>query len=80
MPLFDLFLLLHVMPQAEVQVLVNSKEAPEVYSMGADDLISVGPFEGEGLDMRSSGIQGLFRLVGSLAPGVSLVIDWSDWA
>jgi hypothetical protein len=49
--------------QAEVQVLVNSKEAPEVYNMGPDDLISVGPFEGEGLDMRSSGIQAVFRWV-----------------
>lgn len=47
--------------QAEVQVLVNAKEAPEVYNMGADDLITVGPFECEGLDMRSSGIQALFR-------------------
>ncbi|WIA14950.1 hypothetical protein OEZ85_001661 [Tetradesmus obliquus] len=46
---------------AEVQVLVNAKEAPEVYNMGADDLITVGPFECEGLDMRSSGIQALFR-------------------
>eukprot|EP00882_Tetradesmus_deserticola_P001057 GHRQ01001144.1.p1 GENE.GHRQ01001144.1~~GHRQ01001144.1.p1 ORF type:complete len:400 (+),score=143.13 GHRQ01001144.1:233-1432(+) len=46
---------------AEVQVLVNSKEAPEVYNMGADDLVSVGPFEGGGLDMRSSGIQAVFR-------------------
>jgi hypothetical protein len=54
-------------PQAEVQVLVNSKEAPEVYNMGADDLVSVGPFDGEGLDMRSSGIQGLFRWVAEKA-------------
>ncbi|KAF6252479.1 hypothetical protein COO60DRAFT_1704250 [Scenedesmus sp. NREL 46B-D3] len=46
---------------AEVQVLVDSKEAPEVYNMGADDLISVGPFDGHGLDMRSSGIQAVFR-------------------
>jgi hypothetical protein len=46
---------------AVVQVLVNSKEAPDVYNMTADDLISIGPFEGTGLDLRSSGVQGAFR-------------------
>eukprot|EP00775_Hariotina_reticulata_P004579 gene4579-4833_t len=46
---------------AEVSVLVNSKEAPDVYSLGPDDLISIGPFEGTGLDTRSCGILGVFR-------------------
>lgn len=49
------------MLQAEVQVLVHSKEAPEVYNMGSDDLISVGPFEGTGVDLRSQGVMGVFR-------------------
>lgn len=29
--------------------------------MRPDDMISVGPFEGTGLDMRSSGVLGIFR-------------------
>jgi hypothetical protein len=39
----------------------------------ADDLISMGTFDGEGLDMRSSGIQGLFRLVVAAAAAEFLV-------
>ncbi|KAF8056346.1 psmg3 [Scenedesmus sp. PABB004] len=46
---------------AEVSLLVNSKEAPEVYALGPDDIVSVGPFEGAGLDLRSSGVIGAFR-------------------
>eukprot|EP00878_Enallax_costatus_P008856 GHUV01009258.1.p1 GENE.GHUV01009258.1~~GHUV01009258.1.p1 ORF type:complete len:342 (+),score=68.56 GHUV01009258.1:752-1777(+) len=60
---------------AEVQVLVNSKEAPEVYNMGPDDLISVGPFQGTGLDLRSGGVLAAFRyptvVIFASGPGVA---------
>eukprot|EP00879_Flechtneria_rotunda_P026419 GHRR01028168.1.p1 GENE.GHRR01028168.1~~GHRR01028168.1.p1 ORF type:complete len:230 (+),score=54.24 GHRR01028168.1:207-896(+) len=46
---------------ADIQVLVCREEAPEVYDMGPDDLMSVGPFQGTGMDMRSSGIMAIFR-------------------
>jgi hypothetical protein len=44
-----------------VQVLVDKESAPDVYNMRPDDMMSVGPFEGTGLDMRSSGVLGVFR-------------------
>jgi hypothetical protein len=54
-------------------VLVDKEAAPEVYNMRPEDMISVGPFEGTGLDTRSSGVLGMFRWVcpqssGNLAP------------
>lgn len=47
--------------QGTVQLLVDKEAAPDVYNMRPDDMISVGPFTGNGLDMRSSGVLGVFR-------------------
>jgi hypothetical protein len=47
--------------QGTVQVLVDKESAADVYNMRPDDMISAGPFEGTGLDMRSSGVLGVFR-------------------
>lgn len=49
--------------QGTVQCLVDKEAAPDVYNMRPDDMISVGPFEGTGLDVRSSGVLGVFRWV-----------------
>lgn len=54
--------------QAPVQVLVDKEAAADVYNMRPDDMVSVGPFEGTGLDLRSSGVLGLFRWVAALGP------------
>ena len=44
-----------------MQVLVDKEAAADVYNMRPDDMISVGPFAGTGLDTRSSGVLGVFR-------------------
>ncbi|GIL80986.1 hypothetical protein Vretifemale_10128, partial [Volvox reticuliferus] len=46
--------------KAELTVLVTRKEAPEVYGMGNDDVVEVGPFVGTGLDLRSSPLMAMY--------------------
>ncbi|KXZ46477.1 hypothetical protein GPECTOR_43g913 [Gonium pectorale] len=46
--------------KAELTVLVNRKEAPEVYHMGPDDVVEVGPFVGTGLALRSSPLMAMY--------------------
>lgn len=53
--------------QAPVQVLVDKEAAADVYNMRPDDMVSVGPFEGTGLDLRSSGVLGVFRWAAAAA-------------
>jgi hypothetical protein len=48
-------------PQAPVSLLVSRADAPDLYDISDADLVSVGPFTGTGLDMRSSGVQAAFR-------------------
>ncbi len=45
-----------------------------MYNMGPDDLISVGPFQGTGVDMRSTGIFAAFRWVIDNAIPLCLVL------
>ena len=47
--------------QVEVEVVVSSSEAPELYGIQVDDALEAGPFEGTGLDLRSSGVLAAFR-------------------
>ncbi|KAI8463094.1 MAG: hypothetical protein J3K34DRAFT_445306 [Monoraphidium minutum] len=47
--------------QAEVEVIVSERGQPELYRVQLDDAIEVGPFQGSGLDLRSSGIMAAFR-------------------
>ncbi len=40
--------------------MVTRKEAPELYNAGPDDVVEVGPFQGTGLDLRSSPIMAIY--------------------
>lgn len=46
--------------QAELELLVGEKEAPEVYNASESDLFELGPFKGTGLNLRGP-IQGIFQ-------------------
>ncbi|GFR44771.1 hypothetical protein Agub_g6102, partial [Astrephomene gubernaculifera] len=47
--------------KAELTLLVTRKEAPELYGMGPDDVVEVGPFGGEGLDLRGSPLMAIYQ-------------------
>lgn len=41
-------------------MVVTRKEAPELFNAGPDDVVEVGPFQGTGLDLRSSPIMAIY--------------------
>lgn len=41
-------------------MLVTRKEAPEVWGLGPDDVVEVGPFAGTGLDLRNSPLMAIY--------------------
>lgn len=47
--------------KAEVQVVVSRKGAPEVYDLGPDDEVWMGPVAGAGLNLRGPGILAYYR-------------------
>jgi hypothetical protein len=46
---------------APLQLLVSPKQAPELCATKPGDLVAVGPFEGQGLDLLRSGLLAVFR-------------------
>eukprot|EP00198_Chlamydomonas_reinhardtii_P012783 XP_001702120.1 predicted protein [Chlamydomonas reinhardtii] len=46
--------------KAHLTVLVTRKEAPEVWGLGPDDVVEVGPFAGTGLDLRNSPLMAIY--------------------
>ncbi|KAG2435461.1 hypothetical protein HYH02_011961 [Chlamydomonas schloesseri] len=46
--------------KAPLTVLVTRKEAPELWALGPDDVVEVGPFAGTGLDLRGSPLMAIY--------------------
>lgn len=46
---------------ADIEIVVGEREAPDLFRVDLDDSIEVGPFEGAGLDLRTTGIMAPFR-------------------
>ncbi len=47
--------------QTELHLLVHKEAAPDVYGLEIDDAVEVGPFQGTGLDLRSSPLMAVYR-------------------
>ncbi len=56
--------------QAHVDVLAGEREAPDVYHLEEGEEVDSGPFQGTGLDLRSTGIMAIYRF-----PTVSVIMS-----
>jgi hypothetical protein len=52
---------LNILLKGRLHLVVTKSEAPDVFALGPDDSLELGPFKGNGVDLRSSPIAGIYR-------------------